>query len=88
MIQVQNTKLSCGSTPTPSSQQIGPLSLSFCVSPVQLTDGGGGGGRGDENYDRKKAWASLNRTILSAHKYKTSLFQICKIMRCLDGYQK
>ncbi len=34
--------------------------------PVQITAGkGGGGGRGAESYDRKKARASINRSILS-----------------------
>jgi hypothetical protein len=49
-------------------QQIVSLSQSSCVSPpVHLIDGRGGGegvgrhGRGAESYDRKKAWASINR---------------------------
>jgi hypothetical protein len=37
------------------------------VSPVDLTDGRGGGGvrRGAESYDRKKAWPSINPSILT-----------------------
>ncbi len=31
----------------------------------QLADGGGGGVRGAELYDRKKAWSSINHSILS-----------------------
>jgi hypothetical protein len=31
-----------------------------------LTGGGGGGGvRGAESYDRRKAWSSINRSVLS-----------------------
>ncbi len=55
--------------PSPlSHQQLVSLSQSSCVSPVELTDGRGGreeGGHGDESYDRKKAWASINHSILS-----------------------
>jgi hypothetical protein len=45
------------------------LSQSSCVSPVQLTDGGGreGGGGGAESngsYDRKKAWASFQSSLM------------------------
>ncbi len=29
---------------------------------------GGGGGRGAESYDLKKAWPSINRSVLSAKK--------------------
>jgi hypothetical protein len=55
--------------PILSCQQIVSFSQSSCVSPVQLTEGGGGEGRdggGAESYDRKKAWASINRSIHSA----------------------
>jgi hypothetical protein len=31
-----------------------------------LTGEGGGGGRGAEQYDLKKAWSSINHSILSA----------------------
>ncbi len=60
--------------PPPTSplyrQQIVSLSQSSCVSPIQLTDGKGGGGgrRGAEPYDRKKAWSSINCSILSGEK--------------------
>jgi hypothetical protein len=51
------------SSPIPSTplslQQIVSLSQSSCVSL------GGGGRRGTESYDRKKAWSSINRSILS-----------------------
>ncbi len=58
----------CPPPPPLSLQQIVSLSQSSCVSPVQLTDGrrGGEGGRlGAESYDRKKAWASINCSLLS-----------------------
>ncbi len=54
--------------PPLSRQQIDSLSQSSCVSPVlQLTDGrvGEGAGCGAESYGCKKAWASMNRSILS-----------------------
>jgi hypothetical protein len=38
------------------------------VTPVELSDergGEGGGGRGAESYDCKKAWPSINRSMLS-----------------------
>ncbi len=41
------------------------VSLSFCLSPVELTDRRGGG-RGAKSYDRRKAWPSINHLILSA----------------------
>jgi hypothetical protein len=44
----------------PSNQQI------VCVSPVHFWRVGGAwaGGGGAESYDRKKAWASINSSIL------------------------
>jgi hypothetical protein len=57
--------------PTPfslSGQQVASLSQSFCVTPVELTDGRGGeggGGSGAELYDCKKAWPSINRSMFS-----------------------
>jgi hypothetical protein len=47
----------------PSSRQqlVVSLSQSSCVSPVELTEGGGG-----KTYDREKAWPSINHLILSA----------------------
>ncbi len=53
-----------------SHQQVASLSQSSCVSPVQLTDGrGGGGGRGADSYDLKKAWPSVSCSILSGIQY-------------------
>jgi hypothetical protein len=44
-------------------QEIVPLSQSTCVSPVELTDKGGGG-RGAKSYGSDKVWSSLNNFIL------------------------
>jgi hypothetical protein len=66
------TRLSCRlmnwllvhATPPPSP--FSKLSL-FLSLPVELTDGrGGGGGWGAKSYDGKKAWSSINPSILSA----------------------
>jgi hypothetical protein len=48
-------------------QQLVSLSQSSCVSPVQLTDGRGGGrgGRGAKSYYHHKAWPSIKHSILS-----------------------
>ncbi len=43
--------------PTPRQQDV-TLSLSSCVSPVQLTNGRGWGGEGAKSYDGEKAWSS------------------------------
>jgi hypothetical protein len=51
--------------PPPYDQQVASLSQSSCVSLVELTEGMGGGGRGAESYDCKKAWPSLNHSMLS-----------------------
>ncbi len=52
-------------------QQIVSLSQSFCVSPVQLTGGRGGLGRGGgRGADRNKARASINRSILSGGEHE------------------
>ncbi len=59
-----------GSTPTPLP--LSPISKLLLfrslpnVSPVELTDGRGvgGDGLGAELYDRKKAWPSINHSIL------------------------
>jgi len=53
--------------PPPSRQQVGSLSQSSCVSPVELTDdkregegaGGGRGGGGAKLYDGEKGWSSI-----------------------------
>ncbi len=44
--------------------QVVSFSQSSCVSPVELTDGRGGG-RGTKSYDLEKAWPSINYSILS-----------------------
>ncbi len=55
------------STPPPSpppQQLVSPFQSS--QSPVELTDGrGGGGGRGAKSNDIEKAWPSINHSILS-----------------------
>jgi hypothetical protein len=60
------------SLPTPfpfSHEQVVYLSQSFCVSPVELTDGrGGGGGRRAKSFDREKARPSIIHSILSGYK--------------------
>ncbi len=52
--------------PPPSPHSLS-LSQSSCVSPVELTDRGeGGGGRQETKADdREKAWSSINHSILS-----------------------
>jgi hypothetical protein len=70
-IEVQAFLMPYNSAPRPpfplSANCLSSRSQSFCVLPDQLTDWreGGGGGRGAESYDRKKAWASINCSILS-----------------------
>ncbi len=69
---LQRTKLSCRlaapSPPSSVSKLSLFLNLSLCC-PVQLTHGkGGGGGRGAESYDYKKAWASINHSFFSGPK--------------------
>ncbi len=62
------------SPPTPRSrQQVVPLSQSSCVSPVNLTEWGGGG-RGAKLYGREKAWSSINHSIFYAHSQSTFIF--------------
>ncbi len=63
-------------SPLPLSRpQMIYLSQSFCVSPVQLTDGRGGGDvRGAESYDRKKPWSSINNSIQSDGELRPSAF--------------
>jgi hypothetical protein len=49
-----------------SHEQVVSLSHSSCESPVELTDGRGGGGgvvRGAESYDRKKSRPYINHSI-------------------------
>ena len=41
-----------------------PLSQSFCVLPVVLTDERGGGWGGAKSYDAEKAWSSINHSTL------------------------
>jgi hypothetical protein len=48
-------------TPLPNSrQQVVSLSQSFCVSPVQLTDGKGRGWGRRKSYYSEKVWTSIN----------------------------
>ncbi len=47
--------------PPPPRQQVVSLSQSSCVSPCELTDLGGRGGRGARSY----FWPSINHSILS-----------------------
>ncbi len=67
-----------GSTPAPlplCRQLHVSLSQSSCVSPIELTgEVGGGGGRGAESYDHKKAWPSINQSILSDLTIKRSSY--------------
>jgi hypothetical protein len=64
-------------TPAPSPLLPSANCLSFsvflCVAgPAyrrEMGGGGGEGGRGAESYERKKDWASINRSILSASRY-------------------
>jgi hypothetical protein len=64
-----------GSPITPflfSREQLVSLSQSSCVLLVELTDGCGGGARGGGGakwYGRKKAWPSINHSILSGLHY-------------------
>jgi hypothetical protein len=45
------------------------ISLPVCRLSSLLTGEDGGGGRGDESCDRKKAWPSINRSILPVSIY-------------------
>ncbi len=62
--------------PSPSPKQVVSLSQSFCVSPVELTDGrrgvGGGGGLGAKSDVGGKGWSSINHPILSDSKDPSS----------------
>jgi hypothetical protein len=50
--------------------------VSLSQSLVQLLDRrGGGGGRGAESFDRKKAWPSINRSILSGKNSEFSAYE-------------
>jgi hypothetical protein len=45
------------------------FSVVLCVvGPAYWRGEEGGGGRGAESYDRKKAWPSINRSIISDHR--------------------
>ncbi len=60
-----------GSSPTPSIyiyQQNVSLSQSSCMSPVEPTDGRGGG-TGAKSYDGEKAWSSANNSMLSGTRH-------------------
>ncbi len=73
-----------GSSPTLSPlsrQQVVSLSLSSCVSPVNLTDWreiGGFGGGGAKSYEGEKVWSSINHSILSAHTAQTGFILVCQ----------
>ncbi len=73
-----------GPSPTPLTpifrQQIVSLSQSFCVSPVEHTNGGKGGW-GAKSYDREKAWPSTNHSVLSVKDY-VSVKGV--ILKCFD----
>ncbi len=49
-----------GFSPPLSHQQVVTLSQSYCMSPVEHSNGRGGGGGGGKSYDRDKAWPSIN----------------------------
>jgi hypothetical protein len=62
--------------PPLSRQQLVSLSQSSYVSPVELTDGrdSDGDGRKAESYDCKKAWPSINHSILSVRAFPRVFF--------------
>jgi hypothetical protein len=61
--------------------QIASFSQSSCVLPVEITEGrGGGGGRGAEAYDRKKALPSINHSILAAPLH----WHLCSCMKQIN----
>jgi hypothetical protein len=52
----------------PPNKQVVSLFQSSCVSPVEFTDGRGGGkGEGAKLYDGEKPWSSIYHSILSAY---------------------
>ncbi len=53
------------SPPSPVSRCLSFSSFLCHVSPVDLTDGRGGSGRGAKSENRKKAWPSINHSVLS-----------------------
>ncbi len=51
------------------------ISQSSCVSPIELTEGEGGGVGGAKSYDGEKAWSTMNNSILpAAHLRDTTCF--------------
>ncbi len=72
---LQRARLSCGRMirlhthpihpPSPVSILSLFLSLPECRRSSSLREEGGRGGRGAESYDRKKAWSSINHSVLS-----------------------
>jgi hypothetical protein len=66
-----------------SRQQVVSVSQSSFVSPVDLRDGRGGGGVGEElNYTKgEKAWSSINHSICSG----PPLRHDASISRCRSG---
>jgi hypothetical protein len=81
LLDLKRTRLSWGRMirllPPPfSRQQVVSLSQSSCVSPVELTDGGAGGG-GAKVYDSEKARSSINYSILSAVQWTWKFVEPC-----------
>ncbi len=54
--------------PQPARKKSRPATHRKTEEESQL-DGGEGGERGAESYDRRKAWSSINHSILSAAQY-------------------
>ncbi len=74
-----------GSSPTPCPQQVVSLSQSFCLSPLELTDGGGWGEE-PKSYDGEKALSSINHSILSG--YQSGTGRKCATAICSKHKQR
>jgi hypothetical protein len=79
---------SSGSAPRPtppplSRQQLVSHCQSSCVSPVELTDGRGGGEgwRGAKSYDREYGW-SINLSLLFRKEYLETIDSLFRLTRC------
>jgi hypothetical protein len=66
--RLSRRRMTLAPPPPISRRQVVSLSQSSCVSPVELTDGGGGVGGVPNAYDNEKAWTSKNHSILSGRK--------------------